>query len=239
MADAPSAAESASPAPAGGDQVIGVGSTSMGQNVTAYVHEVPHETLHLVIDGAIAFGTIAVAVLAIWGDKWRAYLAPPKIELRPHTSHGTPAILTVPGAQMPSGGKHGLYYHLKAVNVGHLTVENCRVLLIGISRRGAEGNYSPTPFPVPFPYIWSGEDFGPELVTVTTERVLDFGRLMADSNKFEPRLRSGPNNFDGYVRRGESVRYTLAIDASNYRPRKSQVFEVNWDGENPLVSARF
>lgn len=33
----------------------------------------------LVIDGFIAFGTIAVAVLAIWGDWVRSKLAPPAL----------------------------------------------------------------------------------------------------------------------------------------------------------------
>jgi len=215
-------------APTGGDKSVGVGSISVGQSVTAYVQEVPHETLHLAIDGAIAVGTIAVAVLAIWGDKWRAWLVPPKVELQLHTPHGTPSTLT--------SGESALFYHLKAVNTSHLTVEKCRVLLTGISKRVGDGSYPPTEFPVPFPFSWSGLEPAPEDATVTTIRVVDFGSVTDGSGIYWPRLRGGPNKFDGYVRKGESVRYTLTIDASNYRHPKAQVFEVNWSGEHPVVS---
>ncbi len=103
-------------------------------------------------------------------------------------------------------------------------------------RRGADDTYTETAFPVPFPFIWSGEEPGPEAVTITTERVFDFGRVMEGSDVFEPRLRWFPNNFDGVVRRGEAVRYELAVDASNYGSRTPHVFEVTWNGEYPVVS---
>ena len=52
-----------------------------------------------------------------------------------------------------------------------------------------------------------------------------------------PRLRAGPNIFDGYVRRGrKAIRYELALDASNLSSSRRQEFEVAWDeGEYPIV----
>jgi len=202
------------------------------------MHDSPvwESVLKLVFDAGTAIGTVAVAILAIWGEQVRARFAPPKVTLRLHTFRGIPAVLTIPGVNMPSGGKRARYYHLKAVNVGWLTVQNCRVLLTGIRRREADGTYTPTAFPVPFPFIWSGEEPGSEAVTITTERVFDFGRVIEGGDVFEPRLRAFPNTFDGVVRRGEAVRYELAVDASNYGSRTPHVFEVTWDGEYPVVS---
>jgi len=194
------------------------------------------EILKLIFEAGTAIGTVVVAILAIWGDQVRARLAPPKIKLQLHTFRGTPALLTIPGVNMPGGGKRARYYHLKAVNVGRLTVQNCRVLLTGISKRGADGKYTPTAFPVPFPFVWSGEEPAPEAVTITTERVFDFGFVTEGSDVYQPRLRSAPNTFDGAVRRGEAVRYELVVDASNYGSPTPHVFEVTWDGEYPVVS---
>ena len=188
------------------------------------------------IDAATAIGTVAVAVMAIWGERVRARLAPPKLELRLHTFRGTLALMTIPGVNMPGGGKPARYYHLKVVNIRPwLSVQNCRVILTAIRRRGADDTYAELEFPVPFPFVWSGEEPGPELLTVTTERVLDFGRLIEGTERFEPRLRAGPNIFDGYVRRGEAIRYELALDASNLSSSRRQEFEVAWDGEYPIV----
>jgi hypothetical protein len=184
----------------------------------------------LVIDVIAATATVAVAVLAVWGDWVRARFAPPRIELRLHTPHGMDAHT--------GGGTVVRYYHLKAVNVSPLTVEDCRILLHGMRRRNADGKWIEIEFPVPFPFHWSGEEPGPEFVTITTERVLDLGVLsVVDLRKgFSPVLRVRPIHFDGYVRKGEAMRYELTVDARSYWSAKPHTFEVSWDGEYPVVS---
>jgi hypothetical protein len=113
-----------------------------------------------------------------------------------------------------------------------LNVQNCRVLLTGIVRRGPDHQFHEIPFPVPSPFIWSGEEHSSETRTITKMPViLDFGRLVEGSSRFEPRLRHAPNNFDGFVAKGEAMRYELEIDASNFTSPRPQVFEVAWDGE--------
>jgi hypothetical protein len=188
------------------------------------------EIVKLVIDALAALATVAVAAAAIWGNWLRAWLSPPKIVLRLHTPDGTPALL--------AGGAHARYYHLKAVNARPwLTVENCRVLLMSVRRRGADADrFTELEFPVPFAYLWSGEEPAPEVVTVTSHRVLDFGRVMDGRLLFEPRLRAVPNNFDGFVRKGEAVRYELTVEDSNLPASRPQVFEVTWGGQHPVVA---
>jgi hypothetical protein len=61
-----------------------------------------------IIEGFIAFGTIAVAVLAIWGDWFRFNLAPAKVTLDLHTPDGDPALF--------STGTRAMFYHLKVIN---------------------------------------------------------------------------------------------------------------------------
>jgi hypothetical protein len=74
-----------------------------------------------IINGFTAFGTIAVAVAAIWGNWLRSIFAPAKLDLVEHTPEGDPTTLT--------HGTRVMWYHLKVKNqvVGCLprTVEFC------------------------------------------------------------------------------------------------------------------
>ncbi len=182
-------------------------------------------TTSLVIEGLVAAGTLAVAVMAIWGEKVRSWLAPPKLLIQPHTLRGDPTLLT-PGALRI------MYYHLKVVNLRpYLTVQNCRVLLKGLSRRGPDGNFHAVPMAVPLQFVWAPAEVSPSQVTITKEQVLDFGRIVEGNNRFEPVLYAYANNFQGFVQAGEAVRYFLEVDASNFVSPRPQVFEVAWDGE--------
>lgn len=189
--------------------------------------------MKIVLDAAVALGTLALAAAAIWGEKLRSWLAPPKLLLFPHTFRGTPALLTIPGVIMPSGGTRGMYYHLKVVNLRPwLSVENCRVLLTGLARRGPDNKFDSIPFPVPSPFIWSGENPSREPRTITKkEAIVDFGCLIEGRSRFEPHLHHAANNFNGYVAKGEALRYEVEIDAANFTSPKPQIFEVAWDGE--------
>ena len=185
----------------------------------------------IIVDVLTAVGTIAVAIVAIWGEKVRALLSPPKLVIRLHTPRGSPTTLTVSGVVDPSGGTRVMYYHLKVVNVRPwIAVHNCRVLLKGIGRRRPDGSFHPIHFPVPLQFIWPNEGDAPARVVVTKESILDFGRIAENSNQFYPLLYVYANNFDGFVRKGETIRYSLEIDASNFVSERPQIFEVAWDG---------
>ncbi len=185
--------------------------------------------MKLWIDAVAALGSLLVAALAIWGEGIKAWLAPPKLVLQPHTLKGAPALLAIPGVIIAGGPQPARYYHLKVVNRRPwLASKNCRVLLTGFLRRGADGEFQDVLWPVPFPFIWSGEEPAPEFKTVIDEQVVDFGRWVEGGVRFEPRLRSFPVNFDGTVSRGQAIRYELKISASNFVSRKPQVLQVDW-----------
>ena len=185
--------------------------------------------INIVIDSAIAIGTISVAILAIWGERIRSLLSPPKLVIEAHNDfRGDPNILTTPNGQRV--GK-GMYYHLKVVNKRPwLPIKNCRVLLMGISRRGPDNVFHPSSLVVPSQLVWAPASFSPALVTVTKEQIFDLGNICEGESAFNPALYSTPNNFMGFVKENEAVRYELAIEADNYSSNIYKVIEVAWDG---------
>jgi hypothetical protein len=188
-----------------------------------------------IINIFVAIGTLAVAVLAIWGERIRAVLAPPLLLLEPHNLTGDPTELR-DGTQRP--GIKALYYHLKVVNKRPwLPVSNCAVYLKGITRRGPDGLFHPVHMPVPLQFVWAPAETMPPVITVTGEHVLDLGRIIENSPQFQPMLYSYTNNFQGFVGRNEAIRYQLAIRGSNFTSKRYQAFEVAWDGKWSYVPA--
>jgi hypothetical protein len=189
--------------------------------------------IQLIIDGAVAVGTLAVAVLAIWGEWIRSKCAPVKLTLRLHTPAGDPTT---------ANGFRLMYYHLRIVNERRwLPAANCRVLLKGLSRRGPDGQFHPVPMAVPLQFVWAPAEITPPVISVVNERILDFGWVSEDSHRFVPTLYSYANNFQGYVGANESVRYHLEIEATNFTTESYQVFETSWDGtwsHEPATMAR-
>jgi hypothetical protein len=189
-------------------------------------------TAELVIEALGTVATTAVAALAIWSEKARAIFASPKLEICRHNLRGHAAQLVHAGVINAGGPLASFYYHLKVVNVRPwLVVRECRVLLVGMERRGPDNEFHPIEFPVPLQFIWAPELAGETYVTVTKERVFDFGRIIKGQKGFEPRLTTYPISFSGLVKSGEAVRYHIEIDAANYAPRCHTIMQVAWDGE--------
>jgi hypothetical protein len=183
----------------------------------------------IVIDIATAFGTIAVAILAIWGERIRSWLSPTKLEIGAHNNfRGDPNLLT---SQLGQQVGRGMFYHLKVINKRPwLPIKNCRVLLMGISRRGPDNVFHPSPLVVPSQLIWAPASFAPTLVAVTKEQIVDLGNIREGDSAFRLALYSTPNNFAGLVGKDEAVRFELAIEADNFSSSRYKVIEVAWDG---------
>ena len=170
-----------------------------------------------------AIGTIAVAVMAIWGDWVRSKLTRPNVAIEGRSLRGDVA-------KFPNGAR-AIFYHLQVRNRrGWSPARNCRVLLTTLHRRGPDGQFRREPMPVPFQFIWSPKEFSGTLQTVTDHTVLDFGLVVEGSDRFTPSLYVIPYNFPGYVKRGEAVRYTLQAVGDNFAS-ELVTYEVAWDGE--------
>jgi hypothetical protein len=95
----------------------------------------------------IAFGTISVAFLAIFGDKIRAYYFKPKLKITLRNSIGEPTQIRVLKQSGIIQG-HAIYYHLKVSNKAKWPKSsNTQVFLHKVEQPGPSGLET----------IWEGE----------------------------------------------------------------------------------
>ncbi len=179
-------------------------------------------------DILIIFGTISVAVLAIWGEQVRNWLAAPRISIEPHNLTGKKIH--------DSNGRLMIFYFLKVVNRRRwATARGVRVVLKRIDRRGPDHNFHPDGEPVPYQFCWSPSETEPVLQTITDQKVVDLGWLSAPDQTgqsvFQPKMYSWPHRPDFHVRNGEAVRYHLEVQGDNFYCTKPTVVEVAWDGQ--------
>jgi hypothetical protein len=187
----------------------------------------------LIFDAAVALGTIAIAILAIWGDWFRIKLVSPDLFISPYNVRGSLTTINfeVSGERTGNNFK-AIYYHLKIINKRKwITVKNCKVILTSLHCKGPDGQFHLVPLIVPLQYIWSPAEWAPIQQTFNDEAVLDFGKVIEGFNRFEPTLYVISNNFKGFVGPNEVVRYTLQVLAENYIGKRTQTFEVAWDGK--------
>jgi hypothetical protein len=182
------------------------------------------EIINAIINAFIAIGTIAVAILAIWGDLIRAKYFGPKLSLSPHNLRGSVVPLT--------NGPRSIFYHLKVVNKRDtVSATNCRVLLKSIWRKAPNGSFQEAYLTVPLTFVWAPREITPPYINLRKEHVLDFGIVIEGQGYFSPELLSITNDFQGFVHKGEVVRYGLEIVSDNFVSPGLQVFEVAWNGQ--------
>ncbi len=182
------------------------------------------EIINAIINGFTALGTVAVAILAIWGDTVRTWLAGPKLLIVPHNFRGAVVPIT--------NGPRGIFYHLAVVNKrSSITATNCRVLLKKIWRKAPNGIFQEVGLKVPLIFAWAPSEIMPPYISLRKEQVLDFGAVIEGQDYYRPLLLSYTNNFQGFVHAGEIVRYGIEIVSDNFASPRLQVFEVAWNGK--------
>src|SRR5574341_267047 len=135
------------------------------------------EIINAIINGLTAIGTIIVAILAIWGDFFRAQFAGPKLSLVPHNLRGSVVPIT--------NGRRSIFYHLKVVNARNwVRATNCRVLLKKLWRRVPNGAFQEVTLTVPLTFVWAPSEITPPYVTLVKEHVLDFGVVLEGEDHF-------------------------------------------------------
>lgn len=180
-----------------------------------------------------AIGTVAVAVLAIWGEWVKARITGPRLILVPHNLQGE---LTRAHVRRPLvGGGHAFeeipvfYFHLRVVNRRAWAVAHkVKVLLVGISRRGQDGNFRQEPISVRPQLTWAPAEFSEITPTITRDHILDLGCLAQTG--FALTTYVTPNNFNGTVRANETVRIELQVEADNFYSDRRYIYEISWDG---------
>ena len=128
-------------------------------------------TISTIAQVGAAVGTIAVAILAIWGDFFKELLAAsPKLELELRDTKGHLIPL--------SDGRKTYYYRLRVTNVRKwCPARSTRVLVVRIEKRHADGMYYPVPHVDPLPLKWSHQRFHEFAPTIGTADVCNLGHL--------------------------------------------------------------
>lgn len=119
-----------------------------------------YNILYLWLNVFIAVGTIAVAILAVYGDKIKSYLSRPKLKLE--------VIHSEELSEYDYDSKKEIfYYHLRVRNEGDSDAKECRVLLKEIHEY--KGNtFKKIKFSVPPQFTWAplGIRTDPSLATI-------------------------------------------------------------------------
>jgi hypothetical protein len=168
-----------------------------------------------------AVGTVAVAVLAIWGDWVRDRFAGPKLVLSLRNSRGD--------VNTRNDGKSTIYYHLDVTNARAWSpAKEVRVLVTAIAKRRPDDSYFPEPIVAPLQLTWAFPTFHVLFPTIGPPDTCDFGFLL-EGGKFSLSTYVTPNNFSGYVAKGEAIRVQVMASAHNGQSKPITI-EVSWDG---------
>ncbi|MGA2145044.1 MAG: hypothetical protein ABSH49_08780 [Bryobacteraceae bacterium] len=171
-----------------------------------------------------AIGTIAVAILAIWGDWFRSVFAGPKLELSLRDPLGD--------LNSRANGTRVIYYHITVTNTRTWSAAKAvRLMVVAVDKLRPGDTYLPEHLAVPIQLNWAFASFHEQFPTVVQDDICDFGFLDQGAARFELALYVRPNNFKGYVAANETMRVSIVASGHNVQPSKPLVIEVAWDGK--------
>ena len=151
-------------------------------------------TLDQIIQIAVGVGTIAVAILAIWGDQIRHRLGlGPRLTLLLDDPLGELIDISEgTGIRTPAR-----YYHLRVRNShGWSQATNVRVVITGLAKPAADGSMVPQPLSGPLQLMWRFSSYHPSYSIVGPDDICDLGFLKRGQN-FVLTPYVFPNNFAG------------------------------------------
>jgi hypothetical protein len=184
-------------------------------------------TLDQKIQLAVAVGTIAVAVLAVWGEPIRYFFGVrPRLRLVLHDPMGEPiAISEADGSTTPSR-----YYHVRVFNrFKSIEARNVRVVIVRLARPAADGSMVAQPLAGPLQLMWRFSALHAPSAVVGSEDFSDLGYLKKGEHfRLTPFV--APNNFPGSLKPGERLIVELKALADNAESQ-SLCIEVSWDGK--------
>ncbi|MGA2796482.1 MAG: hypothetical protein ABSE63_02775 [Thermoguttaceae bacterium] len=175
-----------------------------------------YNIISLIIQGLVALGTMAVAIIAIWGE----WLRPrPKLEI----------IL-----DNPKGFVHGdtIFYHVKIINKRPwVTAKNVQVQCTAIAKKRPDGSFSQEQMLYPLPLIWAPAEFTGLESTFASEKLCDLGRVRNKSDEFSLAARYWwTQNYPGTVKADGAMRIRLYVQSHNFKSKKPFDIEISWDG---------
>lgn len=183
-------------------------------------------TLDQVLQLGVAVGTIAVAILAIWGERIRQLLGlGPKLVLKLHDPQGESIdVLTESGKPIPSR-----YYHLRVSNKKRWSqATNVRIVITGLARPAADGRLVSQPLSGPLQLMWRFTNFHLLYSIVGPDDICDLGHLFRGDNfRLTPYV--FPSNFTGILDPNQRMRVEVKAVGDNAES-KPICIDISWDG---------
>jgi hypothetical protein len=182
-------------------------------------------TLDQAIQIASAVGTIAVAILAIWGERIKLLFGlGPKLVLTLHDPHGELTTASKDGQSTLAR-----YYHLRVSNQHRWTqATNVRVVIVGLAMPAADGNLVNQPLSGPLQLMWQFSNFHLLYSILGPDDFCDLGYILRGS-RFELTPYVFPRNFTGVLERNQKMRVEVKAVADNAES-KSLCVDISWDG---------
>jgi hypothetical protein len=179
-----------------------------------------YEIWSLIIQGAVAVGTLILAIIAIWGDRIRSSWCGPKLKV---------SLLNPMGELNPlNDGRQCRNYHLKVTNNRKGTPAHNVQVFLKIFRSAADGTLVDRSFSGPLQLTWQFPEYHPQLLLIGPDRLCDLGRIIR-GNPFELMLYFTPNNFTKYVEANQKIQVEVVAVADNGESEPTRI-EIAWDG---------
>ena len=179
------------------------------------------ESWNLIIQSVAAFGTLIIAILAIWGDWVRSLLAAPKLKISLRSNSGE---FTQFG-----DGRKVRYYHLVVTNTRRWApCRNVVAYLTRVERPGPDDNWQQVLRTGPVVLPWQFGKFYAGLPIIGRERICDLARISEDEGlELVPEFR--PNNLDPTLRSAGQLRAHVVAIGDNGESSPC-VVQFAWDG---------
>jgi len=173
----------------------------------------------------VAIGTIAVAILAIWGQQITHFLGlGPKLQLQLPDPLGEIIISSTGGGRVSKIR----YYHVKVRNSHKWTqATNVRVVISEIARPAADGTYSQQQLVGPLQLMWRFAMYHPQYSVLGSDEICDLGYV--SDKKFVFSTFGDPTYFLGTVEPNQRVRIEIKALANNAESRPFYI-DISWDG---------
>jgi len=180
-----------------------------------------YEIWSLIIQGAVAVGTLIVAIIAIWGNRIRSWWSGPKLKIYLHNPMGELTKL--------NDGTAVRYYHLRVVNGRKWSpAHNVRVLLTKIFQPAADGRWVDRSFSGPLQLTWQFPQFHVRFPFIGPDDISDLGCIV-EGQQFAITPYVVPNNFNGYVGPNQRIKVEVIAVADNGQS-EPVLIEIAWDG---------
>ena len=177
--------------------------------------------IYMVCQWILAVGTIALAIVALWGHIIRSRWLGPRLCISLRSENGERSEF--------GDGVMSRYYHIRVFNRRRSApAHNVRIVLKSLFRPMANGEMSPTALSGPLQMAWQFQGSNPQFQTIGAESVCDLGYLRQDSD-FTLSMLYHHFSFTPTVSANQRIIATFVALSDETESNELRI-EIAWDG---------